>query len=178
MQCVSCYTGLKPRVLCEQSTGACVFKEPVTKEQSGELVGCVFKDNFSINNVREVLLSPCSLYANADSFEGCSTWMGFDNCLYRDYKRNALSSGSLEYRFGNMRQCDYPVHKLKLAFYLHVTDLCQSTFKWVEVFPYAKDLHIKSAYSVCCILSHPYQSTCHQDANSWLQVCDIWEYPF
>lgn len=42
----------------QQSTGAFVFKEPVTKEQSSELLHCVFKDNFSINNVREVLLSP------------------------------------------------------------------------------------------------------------------------
>lgn len=45
-------------VSAQQSTGACVFREPVTKEQSSELLHCVFKDNFSINNVREVLLSP------------------------------------------------------------------------------------------------------------------------
>lgn len=42
----------------QQSTGACAFKSPVTKEQSNELFDCIFKDNFSINNVREVLLSP------------------------------------------------------------------------------------------------------------------------
>lgn len=42
----------------QQSTSACAFKKPVTKEQSNELFDCVFTDNFSINNVREVLLSP------------------------------------------------------------------------------------------------------------------------
>lgn len=73
--------------------------------------------------------------------------MSFDDCLYKDYKRKALSSGSLEYWFGNMRQCHYPVHKLKLAFYLYITDLLQNAFKWVEVFSYAKDLHLKGAYS-------------------------------
>lgn len=41
-------------------TGACVFREPVMKEQSSELLDCVFKDDFSMKNVREVLLSPVS----------------------------------------------------------------------------------------------------------------------
>lgn len=49
---------VETQVLCEQSTGACVFRELVRKKQSSELLDCVFKDNFSINNVREVLLSP------------------------------------------------------------------------------------------------------------------------
>lgn len=77
------------------STGACSFREPVTKAQSSGLLDSVFKDNFSrYKKCERSSASPCSLYANANSFKGCSTWMGFDDCFYRDYKRKACPQGA------------------------------------------------------------------------------------
>lgn len=59
LQCVSCYIELKPRALCDcPAEHRCMcFQEACHKEQSNELFDCVFRDGFSINYVREVLLS-------------------------------------------------------------------------------------------------------------------------
>lgn len=116
-----------------QSTGAYASMKPIPKVPSNEFFDCIFKDSFSMCNVREVL-SPVGVMEMEVLLRAAGTgWVLRIPCV------EIANEYFVRREFGILEsQCDYfwhvMFHKLKLIFYFHINRWFQNPFQQVEVF--------------------------------------------